>query len=158
MSVNHFQNLIQKVLHVPPDQQQLVFSAQQLKDGTMMSDYKWLGPNSTVYLLIRLPGGSSGMVLSSLKPFSTGIPPTNDACSICYSSPSVKMPCSDLFCPRCIIWNARNTINTKKTEIQCSLCGEQWDLSVVRQYGSVSKEEMDELSKKLSENYIESIC
>ena len=154
MSVAQFKRLVQKVLDVPPDQQQLVFSAQQLKDGTMMSDYDGLGTNSTVYLLIRLPGGSSDMVLSSLKPFPTGIPPTNDVCSICYSSPSVKMPCGDLFCPPCIIRNTREAIKAKEIEIKCSICQGRWDLSVIREYATVNKEEIDELSKQLSENYI----
>ena len=155
MSVEHFKSLVQKTLDVPPDQQQLVFSAQQLKDGTMLSDYDGLGPNSTVYLLIRLPGGSSDMVLSSLRPFPRGIPKAKDECSICTSSPSVKMPCGDQFCPPCIIRNTRNAIKSKETEIKCSICGGHWDLSVIREYGTVNKEEIDELSKKLTENYIE---
>lgn len=154
--MDYFKTLVQKVLDVPPEQQQLIFSAKQLKDGTMMADYDGLGPNSTVYLLIRFHGGSSD-VLSSLKPFPIGIPQEKDKCSICYSSPSVKMPCGDLFCPPCIISNTNDAINKKKTEILCSLCGKRWELSVIRKYASVSSEEMNELTKKLSEIYIESM-
>ena len=151
--------LVQKLFDVSPDQQQLIFSAQQLKDGTMLTDYPGLGPNSTVYLLLRLPGGSNGsdLVLSSLRPFPTGIPKARDECSICYSSPSVKMPCGDMFCPPCIIRTTRNAIKSKQTEIKCSHCEGHWDLSVIREYATVNKKEIDELSKQLSENYIAGI-
>jgi len=157
--VDYFKTLIQKKNSVPPQEQRLIYGGKQLQDGHKLSEYPPLGPNSTIFLVLRLPGGGSNK--SELRPFPVGIPSENSSCSICFSSPSIRMPCSHLYCPTCVVeysWNEANSICPIKTEVKCSTCEKEWGLPVIKRYGSVSDEEMDALINKLSNNFIKGNC
>lgn len=146
-----FKSLVTNKTGIEPDQQRLIYAGKQFEDEKHLSDYG-LQEKHTVYLVSRLPGGSHD---SELRPFPAGVACYNENCSICYNSPSLKMPCGHFSCPTCVVeysWNEANT--GTKTEIKCSEDETEWKLSIIQQYGCVSDNEMDALRNKLSENFI----
>ena len=144
---------VEKKSDITVTEQQLIFGGKQLENDKDLEDYPALQSMCTIFLVIRLPGGSSD---SNLRAFPVGIPPLQEPCSHCFGEPSLKMPCSHIYCPNCVFdysWNEANS-RAKKTEIKCSMCKSEWDLLVIQRYSSASKTEMDALAKKLSENFV----
>ncbi|CAK67125.1 unnamed protein product (macronuclear) [Paramecium tetraurelia] len=56
MSIEQLKMLIQNREGIPPDQQRLIFEGILLQDGKMLWEYN-IGPESTLYLTLRLRGG-----------------------------------------------------------------------------------------------------
>ncbi|XP_005993377.1 polyubiquitin-like isoform X1 [Latimeria chalumnae] len=57
-TVRNFKEKVQQQERVPIDQQRLVYEGKQLEDGHKLCDYN-IQPESTIFLLLRLRGGSS---------------------------------------------------------------------------------------------------
>ena len=147
-----FKTLVHKKTEVPPNQQRLIYAGKQFEDDQTLADYG-VQPKHTVYLVLCLPDGSHG---SRSRPFPAGVPCFNEPCSICYDSPSLKMPCGHFYCPSCIVQHSWNEVKSggSKTEIKCFKDNKEWSLSIIQRYGSISDSEIDALAKKLSENFI----
>ena len=131
----------------------MIYAGKQFEDDKKLSTYG-LEAKNTVYLVLRLPGGSHN---SELRPFPTGVPSFNENCSVCFNPPSLKMTCGHFYCPTCVVeysWNEANS--GTKTEIKCSQNEGEWKFSIIKQYGSISDNEMNALKNKLSENFINS--
>ena len=129
----------------------MIYAGKQLEDVKKLA-YYGLQAKNTVYLVLRLPGGSYD---SELRPFPPGIPSFKEPCLICCNSPCLKMPCGHFHCPTCVVeysWNEANS--GTKTEIKCSDDETEWKLSIIQKYGSINDDEMDALKNKLSENFI----
>ncbi|XP_020392652.2 polyubiquitin-like [Rhincodon typus] len=56
-SVREFKQRVQRQEGVPANQQRLMYDGKQLEDGHSLSDYN-IQPESTIFLLLRLRGGS----------------------------------------------------------------------------------------------------
>ena len=131
----------------------MVFGGKELENDKELTAYPALQSMSTLYLVMRLPGGASYSTFSVRNRISQD----QKCCSVCYDTQtSLKMPCDHYFCPSCVVQYSRNEANRKekKTEIKCFKCGTEWDLSVIQRYGSLSENEIDALANKLSENFI----
>ena len=59
-TVPKFKNLVHDRCGVPPDEQRLIFAGKQLDDDKNLGDYSTLGNRATLFLVLRLPGGSGG--------------------------------------------------------------------------------------------------
>ena len=56
-SIEHVKELVFQKEGVPVGQQRLIYSGKQLEDGRTLADYA-VQPESTLYLVLRLRGGS----------------------------------------------------------------------------------------------------
>lgn len=127
-----------------------------MEDGKPLTTYKTLGPRSTVFLVLRLPGGSS-----TASPFDLSvrrnpprhIPRSGETCYICFENDEVLlMPCDKVrhsMCTGCLIEYAWEE-SKNKSKICCSLCGSEWGLDVIKEYSQASDEELDLLAETLS--------
>ena len=149
--MKHFKTLVDNKLGIPANDQQLIFGGKTLQDDTVLSDYPELKANSNIFLVRRLHGGNKDELIESII---AEIPTIDQQCSICFCSPSLKLPCGDLYCRGCVVQNTREAAKARKTMVKCSLCDKEWSLSVIRQYGSVNKKGIYNLADKLSENLI----
>ena len=152
ITVKELREAVKEKTGLKPEEQQLIFAGKQLENDKNVADYPQLRSMSTIYLVARLPGG--GLFESTLSTNPEAISTHEEECSLCFHSPSHKMPCDHFCCKSCVKQHSWNEVNRNKTEIKCSTCESEWDLSVIQRYGSVSKNEMDALANKLSENYI----
>jgi hypothetical protein len=54
-SIEEVKNMIEEAEGIPPDQQRLIFSGQQLEDGRSLGDYR-IAADCVVHLVLRLAG------------------------------------------------------------------------------------------------------
>ena len=145
---------------VPPDEQRLIFAGKQLDDDKTLGDYSSLGNRATVFLVLRLPGGSGcgggyEKYFDHLRRFPAHAPKHPEECTICYEHPAIRMPCDHPLCPSCLMNYAWTEVGcNKKTEICCSLCKGEWPLHIIQDYSNVPAEEMELLQECLSKNFI----
>ena len=153
-----FKKLVHDRCGVPPDEQRLIFAGKQLDDDKNLGDYSTLGNRATLFLVLRLPGGSGDSYekyFDRLRRFPVHAPKHPDECLICYECPALRMPCDHPMCPSCLmnyVWTEVGC--NKKTEIRCSLCTSEWPLHIIQDYGNVLSKEMELLHDCLSTNYI----
>ena len=144
---------------IPPEEQRLIFAGKQLNDKDYLNEYPKLGGRSTIFLVLRLPGGS-------IKPFDLNIerglpshlPKSDTHCFLCFDEPALFMPCKPVkhsVCPPCLVEYAWSEVSTNnKTTVKCSLCKSEWGLDVIAEYGQASSKEIELLSEGLSMNVI----
>ena len=157
-TVTSFKKLVYDRSGVPPDDQRLIFAGKQLDDDKKLGDYSTLGNRATVFLVLRLPGGSGESYqkyFDRLRRFPVHAPKHPEECVICYEHPALRMPCDHPICPSCLMNYAWTEVGcNKKIEVRCSLCNSEWPLHIIQDYGNVRAEEMELLQECLSINYI----
>ena len=147
---------------VPSDEQRLIYAGKQLEKEDTLADYPPLGNRATIYLVLRLPGGAGNKAFDPMKqrPLPRHLPQSDTPCIICYEDQALLMPCKTVkhsICSTCLMNFAWNEVSDNlKTKISCSLCGSEWGLDVVKEYGQATQEEIELLSEGLSMNVIHS--
>ena len=164
-------SLVQAKTGIPPDEQRLIHGGKQLEEGNDLVDYPKLGPNSTLYLVLRLPGGSTLVSLAERDtPRGPDLESSDDVpCMICFTHPNddnrydarrlpLVMPCRgghSVMHPHCFIQYCQNEIfDNKKEAVCCPQCQNEWSLDVIEKYGVATKEEIEVFSDGLSVNVI----
>ena len=155
MTIKEFKRMVKTKIGIQPESQRLIYAGKQLEDDNTLADYAGLNHMSTIFLVLRLVGGSEK------RPFPAGLPVSDDCCTICLETPALAMPCKPVkhpYCPDCLMEYCWSEIGNDrlKTVIACSLCSTEWDLGVIKRYGGASEEEIRLLSESLSENVIHS--
>ena len=150
VTIKYLKQQIKTKCGIKVDQQRLIYAGQELRDNDTIADYPSIRHNSTLFLVLRLPGGA-------IRPPPPGIPLLQQPCLRCNTPPSLSLPCSDTYCATCIFQYAmeETTDNDKlKPHIQCPTCNDTWSIDVIQRYTGADPEEVNVLATKLSENTI----
>lgn len=164
-------SLVQAKTGIPPAEQRLIHAGKQLDEGKNVTDYPNLGPNSTLFLVLRLPGGTGCISLAERDTprgpdfeYSDGTP-----CMICFTHPNddnrynakrlpLVLPCRrghTIMHPHCFIQYCQNEIfDNKREAVCCPQCQNEWSLDVIQKYGVATKVEIEIFSNALSVNVI----
>lgn len=161
MPVATFKELVEERLGVAPDNQRLICCGKPLIDDTILRDSA-IRNGSTVFLVLRLPGGSNlkngyKQHFDKMRTFPAGAPKHTDSCPICYDEdmPALKMPCKHAICPGCLMNRAWTEISSNgKSIVNCPFCETEWPPQIIWRYGNATTHEMDLLEEGMSLNYL----
>ena len=173
--MTEFMLMIQTKTGLPPEEQRLICSGKQLDESKCLSDYPEtkLGPNATIFLVLRLPGGTSNHGISDRErdtPRGPDLECSDDPCMICGTHPRdddqydakrlpLKMPCTGSHTamhPHCLMMYCQNEIfDNKKEAVCCPQCTKEWTLDIIEKYGAATNEETEIFSNALSVNFMD---
>ena len=159
---------------VSPREQRLIYAGKQLDESKCLSNYPKLGPNSTIYLVLRLLGGTTNHGISDRERDTPRGPDLecsiNTPCMICFTHPHdddhydakrlpLIMPCTGSHTamhPHCLMMYCQNEIfDNKREAVCCSQCKKEWTLDIIEKYGAATKEEIEIFSNALSVNFMD---
>ncbi len=140
---------------IDPDSQRLIYGGKQMEDEKQLCEYKTIGHGATIYLVLRLPGGSAQ---SSLRHIDRKLPRSKEPCMItfeddCSEFPVFVLPCGHSISPDGLMDYCWNEISSCKPEIRCPLCNQEWPIEVISKYGCATHTEIHELENGLSKNF-----
>ena len=161
MTVTTFKSHVKERLGVAPDSQRLICCGKSLIDGTTLESSN-IRNGSTVFLVLRLPGGSTlkegyDKYYDKMRTCPTDAPRhTDDTCPICYDSdlPVLKMPCKHGICSGCLMNRAWTEVTNGKSLVCCPFCPSEWSPNIIWRYGNATSQEMDLLEEAMSQNYV----
>ena len=125
-----------------------------MEDDTCLEAYSTIGHGATIYLVLRLPGGSD-VTTRTINPTLTR---SKEPCMItceqdCPAHPVFVMPCSHSMSPDGLMDYCWSEIGSRKCEIRCPICNHEWTIDIICKYGCATKEEIHELEAGLSRNF-----
>ena len=137
---------------IDPDSQRLIYGGKQMEDAKQLREYRTLGHGSTIYLVLRLPGGSA------VRHINPKLTRSKEPCMITYETdcpdyPVFEMPCRHSVSPNGLMDYCWNEIGSRKCKIRCPLCNEEWTMDVICKYGCAKQTEIHELENGLSKNF-----
>jgi E3 ubiquitin-protein ligase RNF19A len=163
--VLQFKEKIYAKCGIPPREQRLIHAGKQLEDANKLSYYPQLQNQSTIFLVLRLPGGSDGATRPELelsdtqRKVSPKLPLKDDTCIICFGDKPLLLPCNKVnhvgLHPHCFMqycWS--EVFDNRKGSVCCMTCGSEWGLDVIKAYGGATHNEVGLLSEGLSKNAI----
>ena len=161
MSVTTFKRHIEERLGVAPDSQRLICCGKPLIDDSTLGSSS-IRNGSTVFLVLRLPGGSKlkegyKHYFDKMRTFPADAPRHTDPCSICYDEdiPALRMPCKHGICSGCLMNRAWTDVSSNgKSMVSCPFCGNEWPPHIIWKYGNATAQEMDLLEEGMSMNYV----
>ncbi len=127
-----------------------------MEDQNQLCEYTTLGHGATIYLVLRLPGGSAAQ--SSLRHIDPKLPRSTDVCIITCESDSPEtpvfvMPCGHSMSPDGLMDYCWNEISLVKPEVHCPICSREWTIDIISKFGCASDIEIHELENGLSKNF-----
>jgi len=156
-TVAQLKKLVEEKTQILPEHQQLVYIGKYLQDEKTLADYDGLGHESHIFLVMRLPGGSSK---TQERRIDSSIPRSQEKCMVTFENTKdngivvVKMPCGHPICPDGLMDYAWSEVsNSKKTEIKCFLCGQEWPFGVIKRYGGATSIELEQLELGITCNF-----
>lgn len=132
----------------------LVHGGSILEDDKTLEDYPSLHNGSTLFLLATLLGGAEAN--PDIDP---AIPRSDEYCMVTHENYEengtvvLMMPCGHPISPGGLMDYCWSELNAYKTEIRCLLCTREWTVDVILKYGGASKEEFQQIEKRLSLNF-----
>ena len=105
-----------------------------MKDGDTLADYPRLKDKSNVFLTFRLNGGE---------------------CNICYTDPSITLPCKHNYCVDCLIRQVKaSTIAGERPSFKCygddDKCKSHWDLRILGKINNLSDADFNTICIEIS--------
>ena len=147
MEITEFKVLVEKKTGIPTSEQMFIHGGKQLQDENKLD---MVGNHATLFMVMRLPGGSSNEErLSKIdKQYHTDEP-----CMISYEDGAVTMPCDHAITPSMLMEYSWREIESKKYEIRCPLCNSEWSVGILAKYGGADANEITLMEEGLSVNY-----
>ena len=126
-----------------------------MEDEKQLCEYATIGHGATLYLVLRLPGGSAQ---SSLRHIDPKLPRSKEPCMItsendCPENPVFVVPCGHSMSPDGLMDYCWNEISMCKPEIRCPLCNQEWPIEVISKYGCATNTQIRELENGLSKKF-----
>ena len=148
---------MQEKIGIDPEHLRLAYLGKPMRDENTLADYA-LRDGASVFLLLRVPGGSSGQdTVKRVVPSS--LPRSDESCLITGESFKddglivLKMPCGHPMSQDGLMDYAWNTVSSgKKTEIKCPLCPTIWSFDIITRYGGGTPAELEQLELGISRN------
>ena len=140
--------MVERKTDIEPQHQRLIYVGKQMEDDKTLADYPTLKSGSTIFLVLRLPGGQA--TIKRVVPSS--LPRSDDRCIITGENfeddgvTVLKMPCGHPMSQDGLMDYAWSEVsNYKRTEIKCPLCSTEWPFDVIVRYGGAIKRELEQL-------------
>ena len=116
-----------------------------------------MSPKDKMAVRIRIPENSKPFSSKIKRVVDDSIERSEKECQRCEKDgDAVVMPCSPdcAICPSCLVSYSlsRALGGMNLTMICCSTCTQEWTLGVIEKYGAATDEELEQISRRLSEN------
>ncbi|XP_041354389.1 E3 ubiquitin-protein ligase ARIH1-like [Gigantopelta aegis] len=168
-SIDELMNKISKINGIPVKDQRILYTRFQLEYGCdkYLSDYK-MQNNSTVYVVLRLLGGSDIEGSTWTKKLDEDVTLTDAPDMITWdddpNSQRAKMPCGHAIGPESLTAYCRSLLDVGKFEFICpyigndGYCGKEWPYFIVRRLAVLTERETITFETKICENYMRKAC
>lgn len=161
--VEEFFMLLSKKNGMPADIQRLMFAGKQLENEKRLSEYG-LEHGSTVFLVLRLPGGSG---IPHEKQLDDAVELSDAPDMITWDddpeNKRAKMSCGHAITPESLTMYCRSILHAGRSRFLCPYisqdtpqvyCGKEWDYIDVRRLAVLTDQEKEEFEKKISRNFL----
>lgn len=165
-SVEDFMKLCEKKTGIPPREQRIIHAGKQLETtgGKKLKDYHGIKNKSTLFMVLRLSGGSDS--LPQHKVLDDAVELTDEPDMITWDEDPdgqrAKMSCGHAIGPESLTKYCQNLLASGKYRFLCPYvsldgnvhCNKEWDYVEVRRLAVLTKQEQSEFEVKISENYL----
>ncbi|XP_066282921.1 uncharacterized protein [Branchiostoma lanceolatum] len=148
--------------NIPPETQRILYTTKQLEYGVgkYLSDYQ-MQNESTLFVVLRLPGGSS----TPRKQLDEDVETTDAPDMISWeddpNTPRAKMSCGHAITPETLTTYCESLLSAGKYIFKCpyispttEYCGKEWSYLEVRRLAVLSLDEKKQFEIKISDNYL----
>ena len=162
-TVDEFFKLVEKKTGIPPEELRAIHAGKELRQGQgkKLSDYPAIQNDSTLFLVMRLPGGFDEKQLDEAAEL------TDEPDMITWDDDPegkrAKMPCGHAISPDSLTAYCRSLLTAGKFQFICpyvdrtnnARCNTEWTYVEVRRFGVLTKDERKFFETKISENYLQ---
>lgn len=153
LKVSQLKEKVKEKTGIDKDSQRLIYGGKQLEDSNQLKHYPTLRHRSTIFLVLRLLGGTL-----QAQQITHTLPHSKDPCMITFEqdsadSPVYVMPCGHSISPDALLDYCWSELEQRKSEIHCPLCSTEWPIDVICKYGCPGEAEKSQLEIGLSKNF-----